>query len=92
MELAAQVLLRLGRDLSGALLGDGGCELCLSLCHQSLSVREGRSGCTLQHCQELSLERCVISKGHLVGCFLPACWLWVALPYTLFSPKWCSVV
>lgn len=39
VELAAQVLLRLDRDRSGALPG-GGCELCVSLCHQSLSVGE----------------------------------------------------
>lgn len=91
VELGAQVLLRPGRDLSGALPG-GGCELCLSLCHQSLSVGEGASGCTLQHCRELSLERYVISKGHLFLCFLPTCWLWVVLSYPFF-PKgmFCSV-
>lgn len=93
VELAAQVLLRLDRDLSGALPG-GGCELCLSLCYQSLSVGEGASASTLQHCQQLSLERGVTSKGHLFVCFLPTCWLWVALPYPFFFlPKrvFCSV-
>lgn len=70
VEPAAQVLLRLDRDHSGALPGEG-CELCVSLCHQSLSLGERASGCTLQHCQELSLERCVISKGHLFAFFEP---------------------
>lgn len=87
MELADQVLFGLGRDLSGALPGGGSCELCLFLTHQSLSVGEGVSGCTLQQCQELSLERCAISKGHLFVCFLPACWLRVALPYAFFFPQ-----
>lgn len=92
VELAAQVLLRLDRDRSGALPG-GGCELCVSLCHQSLSVGERASGCMLQHCQELSLERCVISKGHLFVCFLRTCWLQVVLSFPFFSTKgvFCSV-